>query len=41
MLDSILESIHVVALPTKTNFRSIRVREVALERVRALAGEWD
>lgn len=30
MLDSILESIHVVALPTKTDFRSVRVREVAL-----------
>ena len=30
MLDSILESMHVVALPTKTNFRSIRVREAAL-----------
>jgi O-succinylbenzoate synthase len=30
MLDSILESIQVVALPTKTDFRSIRVREVAL-----------
>lgn len=30
MLDSILESIQVVALPTKTDFRSVRVREVAL-----------
>jgi len=30
MLDSILESIQVVALPTKTDFRSIHVREVAL-----------
>ena len=30
MLDSILESLRVVALPTKTNFRSITVREVAL-----------
>ena len=30
MLDSILESLRVVALPTKTNFRSIAVREVAL-----------
>lgn len=30
MLDSILESIRVVALPTKTDFRSVRVREVAL-----------
>ena len=30
MLDSILESLRVVALPTKTDFRSIRVREVAL-----------
>jgi len=30
MLDSILESLHVVALPTKTNFRSVQVREVAL-----------
>ena len=30
MLDSILESIRVVALPTKTDFRSVKVREVAL-----------
>ena len=30
MLDSILESLHVVALPTKTDFRSITTREVAL-----------
>jgi o-succinylbenzoate synthase len=30
MLDSILESLHVVALPTKTNFRSVTIREVAL-----------
>ncbi len=30
MLDSILESLRVVALPTKTDFRSIKVREVAL-----------
>ncbi len=30
MLDSILESIHVVALPTKTNFRSVDTREVLL-----------
>lgn len=30
MLDSILESIRVVVLPTKTNFRSVQVREVAL-----------
>lgn len=30
MLDSILESLHVVALPTKTDFRSVKVREVAL-----------
>lgn len=30
MLDSILGSLHVVALPTKTDFRSVKVREVAL-----------
>lgn len=30
MLDSILESLKVVALPTKTDFRSVKVREVAL-----------
>jgi len=30
MLDSILESLRVVVLPTKTDFRSIRAREVAL-----------
>lgn len=30
MLDSILESMRVVALPTKTDFRSVKVREVAL-----------
>lgn len=30
MLDSILESLRVVALPTKTDFRSVTVREVAL-----------
>lgn len=30
MLDSILESLKVVALPTKTDFRSVTVREVAL-----------
>jgi len=30
MLDSILESLRVVALPTKTDFRSVKVREVAL-----------
>lgn len=30
MLDSILESLQVVALPTKTDFRSVKVREVAL-----------
>lgn len=30
MLDSILESLKVIALPTKTDFRSVKVREVAL-----------
>lgn len=30
MLDSILESLRVIALPTKTDFRSVKVREVAL-----------
>ncbi len=30
MLESILESLKVVALPTKTDFRSVKVREVAL-----------
>ncbi len=30
MLDSILESLRVVALPTKTDFRSVKLREVAL-----------
>jgi O-succinylbenzoate synthase len=30
MLDSILGSLKVVALPTKTDFRSVKVREVAL-----------
>ena len=30
MLDSILESLRVVALPTKTDFRGVTVREVAL-----------
>ena len=30
MLDSILESIQVVALPTKTSFRSVDTREVLL-----------
>ena len=30
MLDSILESLKVVALPTKTDFRSVKEREVAL-----------
>lgn len=30
MLDSILESLHVVALATRTNFRSVQLREVAL-----------
>jgi O-succinylbenzoate synthase len=30
MLDSILDSLKVVALPTKTDFRSVKVREVAL-----------
>lgn len=30
MLDSILESLHVVDLPTKTNFRGVTSREVAL-----------
>lgn len=30
MLDSILESLRVLALPTKTDFRSVKVREVAL-----------
>ena len=30
MLDSILESLHVISLPTKTNFRSVTSREVAL-----------
>ena len=30
MLDSILESLRVVALSTKTDFRSVKVREVAL-----------
>jgi O-succinylbenzoate synthase len=40
MLDSILESIHAVALPTKTNFRSIRVREVALFQGPAGWGEF-
>lgn len=30
MLDSILESVRVIALPTKTDFRSVQVREVAL-----------
>lgn len=30
MLDSILESLRVVSLPTKTDFRSVKVREVAL-----------
>jgi O-succinylbenzoate synthase len=30
MLDSILESIRVLALPTKTDFRAIKLREVAL-----------
>jgi O-succinylbenzoate synthase len=30
MLDSILESLHVVSLPTKTDFRSVTDREVAL-----------
>lgn len=30
MLDSILESLKVVALPTKTDFRSVKMREVAL-----------
>ncbi|HEX7405540.1 MAG TPA: o-succinylbenzoate synthase [Candidatus Nanopelagicaceae bacterium] len=40
MLDSILESIQVVALPTKTDFRSIQVREVALFEGRAGWGEF-
>lgn len=40
MLDSILESLHVVALPTKTNFRSISIREVALIRGPAGWGEF-
>ncbi len=30
MLDSILESLHVIELPTKTNFRGVTSREVAL-----------
>lgn len=30
MLESILDSLKVVALPTKTDFRSVKVREVAL-----------
>jgi len=30
MLDSILESLRVIALPTKTDFRSVKIREVAL-----------
>lgn len=30
MLDSILDSLKVVALPTRTDFRSVKVREVAL-----------
>lgn len=30
MLDSILESLKVIMLPTKTDFRSVKVREVAL-----------
>jgi O-succinylbenzoate synthase len=30
MLDSILESLRVISLPTKTNFRSVTAREVAL-----------
>lgn len=30
MLDSILDSLKVVALPMKTDFRSVRIREVAL-----------
>lgn len=30
MLDSILDSLKVVALPTKTDFRSVKMREVAL-----------
>lgn len=30
MLDSILDSLKVVALPTKTDFRSVKIREVAL-----------
>ena len=30
MLDSILESLQVVALPTKTDFRSVKIREVGL-----------
>ncbi len=30
MLESILDSLHVISLPTKTNFRGIREREVAL-----------
>ena len=30
MLDSILDSLKVVSLPTKTDFRSVKVREVAL-----------
>jgi len=30
MLDSILESLHVIALPTKTDFRAVTSREVAL-----------
>ena len=30
MIDQLLESMRVVALPTKTDFRGITVREVAL-----------
>ncbi|MDP1720612.1 MAG: o-succinylbenzoate synthase [Candidatus Nanopelagicaceae bacterium] len=30
MRDSILESLHVISIPTKTNFRSIQLREFAL-----------
>jgi O-succinylbenzoate synthase len=30
MLDSILDSLHVISIPTKTNFRSVQLREYAL-----------
>jgi len=40
MLDSILESLHVVDLPTKTNFRGVTSREVALFQGPAGWGEF-